>query len=94
MYEQTIAEKIRQRRRQIFFHRCLYYVYDTNCVTDYQFDKWYHELINLEEQYPEIAEQVEFHHNSPSKTVGSNDPNDYPLGILRLAERYASKGGW
>lgn len=53
-----IAEKIQQRRYQILVHSYIYYQKDMNLVTDFKFDKWEHELVELQSKYPEIAETV------------------------------------
>lgn len=56
-----IAEKIQQRRYQMLIHSCLYYKLSESIVSDYQWSKWAVELKELQEQYPEIAEQVTLH---------------------------------
>ena len=43
-----------------------YYVLDNPTLTDQEFDKYYRELQNLEEKYPELNDP-----NSPTKRVGS-----------------------
>lgn len=59
-HDLEIAEKIEQRRRQMIVHSCLYYVYDYNIVSDYQWSQWGLELKDLQEKYPEIADKVIF----------------------------------
>lgn len=56
--ELVIAEKIQQRRLQILVHSCIYYELNKNVVSDKQWDEWARELKKLQEQYPNIAEQV------------------------------------
>ncbi len=56
-----IAEKIQQRRYQMLIHSCIYYKLSESIVSDYQWSKWAVELKELQEQYPEIAEQVTLH---------------------------------
>ncbi len=82
----AILELIRRRRRQLLVHRVLYYCYNTNLIEDSTYDKWNAELNSLEQQYPTIAEQVEFHDISPNRTVGSDDLSSYPMGIVRVAQ--------
>jgi len=53
--EQTITEKISQRRRQILVHSCLYYHMDTSIIDDFTFDKYAKELKELVNQYPKEA---------------------------------------
>ena len=56
--ELDIAEKIQQRRYQMLIHSCLYYHLDYNIISDKQWDAWARELRDLQNQYPEISEQV------------------------------------
>ena len=58
--KQTIAEKIKQRRRQMLVHSYIYYELDTNIVSDSTWSRWAVELAKLQEQYPDIASEVEF----------------------------------
>ena len=39
-------------------HSCIYYVLNANIIDDRQWDEWARELKELQEQYPEIAQQV------------------------------------
>lgn len=57
---QTVAEKIRQRRRQMLVHSYLYYEKDTNIVSDMKWSKWAVELAELQNKHPDIAKKVEF----------------------------------
>lgn len=58
--EQTIQEKIKQRRRQMLVHSYLYYEKDVNIISDAQWSKWAKELAQLQKDYPKEASQVEF----------------------------------
>ena len=57
-YDLQIAEKIQQRRYQMLIHSCLYYHLNNNIISDKQWDSWARELRDLQNQYPEISEQV------------------------------------
>jgi len=57
-YVQTIEERIRQRRIQMLFHSRLYYELGENMISDFKFDEWALELVDLQENYPEIAKEV------------------------------------
>lgn len=57
---QTIAEKIKQRRRQMLVHSYIYYEKDTNIVSDAKWAEWAKELEQLQKDYPEEAKEVEF----------------------------------
>ena len=58
MINQTIAEKIRQRRLQILVHSFIYYDLDDNIIDDATWSKWAFELKDLQEKFPEIADKV------------------------------------
>ncbi|HBF7594829.1 TPA: hypothetical protein KOX39_003444 [Clostridioides difficile] len=36
-------------------HSCIYYRFDNNIVSDYKYDEWVNELMELQKKYPEIA---------------------------------------
>ena len=54
----TIKEKIQQRRLQILVHSCIYYEFNTNIITDTQWNNWAKELVDLQRQYPEESLSV------------------------------------
>lgn len=56
----TIAEKIQRRRYQVMVHSCLYYSMNTNMVSDVQYDAWARELEQLQNAYPDIADNVDY----------------------------------
>ena len=56
--ELLIAERIQQRRLQLLVHSCLYYHLNTNLISDMQWDKWAKELVQLQNDYPHIADKV------------------------------------
>ena len=59
--ELKIAQLIQRRRLQLIVHSYLYYEEDTNIIADSTWNKWAVELVNLQKQYPEIAEKVIYH---------------------------------
>jgi DNA ligase (NAD+) len=52
--KQKIAEYIEELRRKIRYHDYLYYVLNQPEISDYEYDKLYRELKELEEKYPEF----------------------------------------
>ena len=60
MIEQTIHERINQRRRQLLVHSFLYYQLNTSEISDHQYDKFCLDLIDLQEKYPKKAEECIF----------------------------------
>lgn len=90
MVEQTIAEKITQRRWQILVHSCLYYRMDENIISDYQYDAFARELKELQEKYPEIAKTCAFHKEFEGFTGSGFDlPYNHPEIVWR-AQRLLS----
>ena len=59
--ELKIAELIQQRRLQMLIHSCLYYEMDTNLISDRTWDMWAKELRQLQSDYPNISQQVEWY---------------------------------
>lgn len=57
---QTIAEKIKQRRRQMLVHSYLYYEKDVNIVSDSKWSQWAMELVQLQQANPDVAKTVEY----------------------------------
>lgn len=55
-----VADKILRRRMQMLVHSYLYYKLNTNMISDRDFDAWGKELVLLQAQYPDIAEQVDY----------------------------------
>lgn len=69
--EQDIARAAELRDR-LEYHSHRYYVLDDPEIEDYQYDKMLHELIDLEERYPELADE-----NSPTVRVGGRALNTF-----------------
>lgn len=69
---ESVKNKIELLRNQLHQHNYNYYVLSQPVISDYEFDKLMHELLELENQYPE------FHNpNSPTVRVGSDITNDF-----------------
>lgn len=56
--ELEIAELIQQRRYQLLIHSCIYYHLNTNLISDKKWDEWAKELVELQNSYPKISENV------------------------------------
>jgi hypothetical protein len=61
VYSQTITEKIQQRRYQMLVHSYLYYQLGENLISDYDFDMWAKELVELQERYPKESREARFY---------------------------------
>lgn len=88
MTHEQIKEKINQRRRQMLVHSCIYYRFDTNIVSDFDYDRWVNELMELQRKYPEIAQQCAYQEdfkNLDETTSGFNLGHSRPE-IVRKAQ--------
>jgi hypothetical protein len=57
---QTIEEKIRQRRLQILVHSYIYYELNQNIVSDAKWMKWAKELAEMQASHPLESAAVEY----------------------------------
>lgn len=58
MTDDEIKELINRRRQQVLVHSVLYYRMNTNLISDSQWSEWALDLEELQDRYPELAEQV------------------------------------
>lgn len=80
--KEAIFDLIKRRRFQILVHSYIYYKLNDNIISNATFDKWAEELIELQEKYPQISEEVELYEVfSEFKNIGDaarlpldNDP--------------------
>jgi hypothetical protein len=89
MVEQSILERINQRRRQLLVHSYLYYRRNTSTITDHQYDRFALDLIKLQEDYPEIADQGIYADEFRGLSMG--DSYALPLGepaVQEMAMRF------
>jgi len=52
-----LIELINRRRRQVLVLSCAYYTYNDNLVSDIEYDKRVHELMEIQDEYPWIADK-------------------------------------
>lgn len=88
MTPETARQKIDELRTELQRHNHSYYVKNTPLITDFQYDLMLKELQQLEQEYPEFADE-----NSPTVRVGSDlnlefesFPHTYPM--LSLGNTY------
>jgi len=80
--DQTIQEKIKQRRAQMLVHSRLYYMLDTNLITDEKWQAWANELASLQNQYPDKC-KIDFFDNDFKEWTGASG------NFLPLESQYA-----
>lgn len=72
MASEEIKEKVEALRRELRHHSYLYYVLDRPEITDFEFDKMYRALVDLEKEYPELVTP-----DSPTQRVGGKASGDF-----------------
>jgi DNA ligase (NAD+) len=85
---ESIAKRTQELREQVSYHIYRYNVLNDPIVTDSEYDKLFHELRQLEEEYPEYATD-----DSPTHRIGSDLSQDFekvphPAPILSLANAF------
>lgn len=94
LVQQSISEKIQQRRYQMLVHSYLYYGLNTSIVSDSDFDKWAKELVLLQKAYPEEAVKARYHDEFKNfdGSSGFDLPYNYP-NIQAIAHRLLKMEG-
>lgn len=69
----TPAQRAQALREQLNMHIYRYYVLNAPIITDGEYDELYHELVRLEEAYPELRTP-----DSPTQRVGNDLSEDLP----------------
>lgn len=87
---QDIQKQIQELEEKIRYHQYLYYVKNKPEISDFEFDKLFSELIQLEKKYPQYASP-----NSPTKVVGSDLSNEFEkfthkIPVLSLENTYSN----
>lgn len=60
MNKDDIYALINRRRRQLLVHSVIYYRLNENLVTDDIWASWGRELVELQERYPDIADEIPY----------------------------------
>lgn len=72
MATDAIIERAEALRKAIRHHSYLYYVLDRPEITDFEFDKLYRELVDIEAAHPELVTP-----DSPTQRVGGKASDDF-----------------
>ena len=92
IFAMDIKEKINKLSKEVLKHQYFYYVKSMPEISDKEYDKLFDELMRLEKKYPQFAWK-----NSPTKRVGSDIDNDFPvikhlIPVLSLDKEYSING--
>ena len=52
---ELIKQKIKQRRKQMLIHSCIYYELNDNIVSDHKWQEWAEELAKLQNDHPDCC---------------------------------------
>ena len=69
----SVASKLEELRRQLNEYSYRYHVLDDPIVPDAEYDRLFHELVELEHEYPELVTR-----DSPTQRVGEQPLNEFP----------------
>ena len=75
-----IISLINRRENQILIHACIYYAFDTNLISDYQYDQLGLQLIDLSKHYPEEF-KASYHYNQFKEYVTEVTPSAFNLNF-------------
>lgn len=84
--ETAIVDLISKRRKQCLIHRYLYYVKAAPLISDLVYDLLEGNLKQLIVKHPLLEDKAAYSLMCPTKTVGSDNLEDYPREIEQLAE--------
>ena len=91
MATEEIEKKAELLRKKLRYHSYLYYVLDKPEISDFEFDKLYRELVDLEVAHPEIITS-----DSPTQRVGGKasdafDKVKFTKPMLSLANAFSAE---
>lgn len=91
MDKSTAAARIAQLSKELDEHNYKYYILDAPSISDFEFDKLLEELIQLENQYPELLSP-----QSPSQRVGGQITKEFTsvqhrFPMLSLSNSYSEE---
>jgi DNA ligase (NAD+) len=89
MHQSEASQRIRELTQLINHHDYKYYVLDQPEISDYEYDMLMKELIDLEKQFPELADAA-----SPTQRVGGQVTRKFPVvdhkyPMLSLSNTYS-----
>lgn len=78
MNKENEKELINRRRRQILVHSYIYYRRNESIINDHLYDQWGMELVRLQKEYPNVAEECIF--ADEFKDYDGSSGFDLPIG--------------
>lgn len=95
--DDAVFEKIKRRRLQLIIHSAIYYEYNSNIISDHQYDAWTKELVELNKQYPTYSDQFDEYFIDWAGETGFHFPRTPEIlnkahYLLRVAELKDDRG--
>ena len=78
-----IVELINRKESQILIHSAIYYRFNDNLISDWQYDSIGKDLIELAHKYPEEF-KMSYHYKDFIEYVNSDTPSGYNLQIATV----------
>ena len=78
--KEQIRARIEELRKTVSYHAARYYIDDAPEISDFEYDRLYHELLHLEEAHPEFDAP-----DSPTKRVGGKPLDRFESVTHRVA---------
>lgn len=89
--KKTTNKKIQKLKEQIRHHDQLYYNLDKPEITDYEYDKLFKELLELEKQYPELKTKDSPSQKVPGKALEKFKKEAHSQAMLSLQNSYSEE---
>lgn len=91
MQQEQAARQIQELRKTIEYHSYRYYTLDDPEIEDYEFDRLMHQLIDLEEQFPELVTPDSPTHRVGGKTLNSFAPVEHVVQMGSLQDVFSEE---
>ena len=89
--KKNIKKKIQKLKDEIKFHDNLYYNLDQTQITDFEYDKLFNKLIELETQYPELKTEDSPSQKMPGQALSKFKKQAHSIPMLSLQNSYSTK---
>ncbi len=87
--KEKIIKRIQNLKKQIHYHDQLYYNLDRPEITDYEYDRLFKELVDLEAKHPELRTKDSPSQKVPGKALEKFEKSAHSLTMLSLQNSYS-----
>lgn len=89
--KKKVQKQIRNLKKQIQYHDKLYYNLDQPEITDYEYDKLFKKLVDLEAKYPEFKTKDSPSQKIPGQALDIFQKADHSLAMLSLQNSHSKE---